>query len=224
MAIVRYPTLITGCGRSGTTFISRLLTTAGLDFRHHNIGDDGGADWCLAVDGDVELPWGDPGRRSSDFVFDVTLHQVRDPLAVIGSFGTATQESWEYIYRFTSARPEDSTLRRSMIYWLEWNRLAEQKAAHTYRIEDLAQPIVWKSFCGWIDHPELVDRADELFGAVETTANSRRAKYDAIRWDDLEREDRALASSIRRASIEYGYDYGEVSTSWLSRIRRRPMR
>ena len=107
--------LITGCGRSGTTYVSKLLCEAGLDLLHHDVGPDGSVDWCLAVTSDVPLPWGKKGRSSGDYVFDRVLHQVRAPLAVISSSMTIKDRSWDYISNFTSINPEDSAIKKSML-------------------------------------------------------------------------------------------------------------
>lgn len=80
--------LITGCGRSGTTYISAVLQEFGLDVRHECYGADGICSWPMTVvDDDLPWKWLPPGRNK-DMKFTHILHQVRHPLKVIASFYT----------------------------------------------------------------------------------------------------------------------------------------
>jgi hypothetical protein len=88
--------LVTGCGRSGTKFIAALLQNLGMDVRHEQMGADGIATWCMAVESD-DSPWGG-GRRGVHF--KTILHQVRHPLKVIPSLLTFTSPSWEFIEQY----------------------------------------------------------------------------------------------------------------------------
>ena len=197
--------LITGCGRSGTTYVSKLLSEAGLELLHHDVGPDGSVDWCLAVTSDVPLPWGKKGRSSADYVFDRVLHQVRAPLAVISSSMTIKDRSWDYISNFTSIEPQDSSIRKSMLYWLEWNRLAEAKADITYRVEQIKDVSTWSALCSVLERPELVEQHDTLIGAIASDTNTRRDDYAPLTWDDLRNEDEALTAEILEQAERYGY-------------------
>lgn len=76
------PLIIIGCGRSGTTYTAKLLQSAGLDFRHEDIGVDGGIGWNLLLNPNLE---GAPMRRVRIPDNAVIMHQVREPLAAISS-------------------------------------------------------------------------------------------------------------------------------------------
>ena len=197
--------LITGCGRSGTTYVSKLLCEAGLDLLHHDVGPDGSVDWCLAVTSDVPLPWGKKGRSSGDYVFDRVLHQLRAPLAVISSSMTIKDRSWDYISNFTSINPEDSAIKKSMLYWLEWNRLAEAKADFTYRVEQIDESPTWNALCSVLERPELVEQHEFLIQAIASDTNTRRDDYAPLTWDDLRNEDEALTVKIAELADHYGY-------------------
>ena len=62
---------ITGCGRSGTGYIAKLLSTAGLDIGHEVVKENGTADWHAAA-----IPHG------ADWT---VLQQVRTSLKAISS-------------------------------------------------------------------------------------------------------------------------------------------
>ena len=90
--------LITGCGRSGTHFISSLLIKAGVPFGHERISKFGGAAWQLVFDS--EAPGAHGCIRRGDYNFSIILQQVRNPLDVINSMHTAGRDSWNYIEKF----------------------------------------------------------------------------------------------------------------------------
>jgi hypothetical protein len=118
-----------------------------LDVQHEATGRDGTSSWCMAVDADA-TPWGPPRRAHK---FGVALHQVRNPVAVIPSFSTLQESSWQFIYQYTSCRPEDALLIRSAKLWYQWNRHAERVTEWRYRVEQL--PAVFDEFCRRVGVP-----------------------------------------------------------------------
>jgi hypothetical protein len=125
-----YLVLITGCGRSGTTYISKLLLNCGLNVPHENLGKDGCASWFLAVD------------PSADIHFRHIFHQVRHPINVIASVTTFAQSSWDYICKsIPEINKQDSLIVKATKYWIYWNLKAEKRAEWTYRIENLSNEI-----------------------------------------------------------------------------------
>jgi hypothetical protein len=187
--------LITGCGRSGTAYSSRLLGELGADVLHETMGLDGIASWLLAVDAD-SAPWG-PVR--SQFHYRTVLHQVRHPLAAIASAQTFQPESWEYIATHIPCGLEEPLLLRCAKYWHYWNLEAERIAAWTYRLEEL--PAVFDRFCQATRC--LPDRS--CLEAVSTAANSRKAQYREIGWGELARLDPRLTDKIKEQAARYGY-------------------
>lgn len=80
--------LVTGCGRSGTLYITSCLQKLGLDVRHEEpvppngvMGKDGMVSWFMTVD-DSNPALG-PGRKY--YEFEYVLQLVRHPLKVIAS-------------------------------------------------------------------------------------------------------------------------------------------
>lgn len=133
--------LVTGCPRSGTKYIASLLHELGLDIRHEAMGRDGIASWCMATHASA-APY---GPALADQPFDAIYHQVRNPLHVIPSMTTLSEQTWEFVYPLTSCRPEDPMLVRCAKLWHDWNLHAQRLASWRYRVEDL--PIIFDSFC-----------------------------------------------------------------------------
>lgn len=192
--------LITGCARSGTTYISQVLRKCGFDVRHEKDGKVGVASWVMAVDSD-KTPWG-PG--ANDYVFEHVFHQVRDPLKTIASASNEPPQSWQYISQFVpELKPEDSRMVRAAKYWYYWNLLAEQKAEWTYRIEDFDHHIDEMSSRLGINLPQNANRR------VEKYANTRGYK-EKFTWQDLKMGlDPELYSNIVALAKKYGYPVEE---------------
>jgi hypothetical protein len=230
--------LVTGCPRSGTKYISCVLAELGLDVQHEAIGRDGSSSWCMAVDAET-TPWGPPRRA---FSFDITLHQVRNPVAVIPSFSTLTPPSWHFIYDRTPCRPDDPPLARSAKLWYYWNLHAGRVAQWRYRVEQL--PAVFDEFCHHIGVPadrralgrvatNVNTRAFAGFGrvckwvcsklAVEPPAYLRnhctnrsvyaRSSDAAFSWDALRMQDRDTHDRVQDLAIKYGYSERELGLS-----------
>lgn len=193
--------LITGCSRSGTMYISKLLTECHLDVGHEWTGNDGLSSWLFAVNAEI-APWGtEPGSVT----FKHTFHQVRDPLKVISSvFTHEPQESWEYIIsNIPEISWEDSRLTKAAKFWYYWNLSAQAKSEWTYRVEDIAAAL-----------PEMgrrlgIDLDNSAIERVPTNSNTRGNYYypDEFKWTDLEAElTPELYENIRELARFYGYE------------------
>ena len=187
--------LITGCGRSGTVYVSCLLDELGADVPHETMGLDGIASWLLAVDAG-QAPWG-PLRRM--FQYRTIVHQVRHPLAAIASAQTFRPESWEYICGHIPCDVTEPLLLRCGKYWHYWNLKAELTSEWTYRIEEL--PRVFDRLCDTVG--VFPDRS--RLAAVPADLNSRKGRYSAITWNDLAELDPELTQKIHAQAMRYGY-------------------
>lgn len=188
--------LITGCGRSGTRYIARLLSAAGLDIGHETMGKDGIASWLLAVDAGY-AGYG-PLRRF--FRFQTILHQIRDPLSVISSMQTTRIASWQYICRNIPCSLDEPLLLRCAKYWKYWNLKAESIATWRYRIEEIDR--IWGELCERLAIP--VNPA--VLATTQRTINTRAGAYQKIGWDDLMVLDKSLCLSIQEQAVRYGYE------------------
>lgn len=219
--------LVTGCGRSGTKYISFVLRRLGLDVPHERLGRDGVSAWALAGPA-ADRPYG----PREPLTFEHVFHQVRHPLDAIASTTTFGEESWRYICAHTECSADEPVLVRSARYWLAWNERIEPLATWRYRIEAL--PEVFPEFCGRLGRradPSALARvptdvntrrrgralhvAEELLerlhrdmprsvrGALAST--NGRQPLPPTRWSDIERVDPALAVRLREKAREYGY-------------------
>ena len=208
--------LVTGCARSGTTFIYNVLRLNGIPIRHerevskslkgyildafgldspeNRNKNNGIASWVMAADSDT-TPWG-PG--ANDFQFKHIFHQVRDPLKTINSAANEPEESWQFIRQFVpEIQADDSKLVRSAKYWYYWNLLAEKKAEWTYRIEDIDMDEMSKRLGVPLD-PKTLER-------VPHNSNTR-GHNNRYTWDDLKAElSPELYENIVQLAKRYGY-------------------
>jgi hypothetical protein len=219
--------LVTGCGRSGTRYLSFVLRRLGLDVGHERVGRDGVISWALAVVDD-EPPWGPSGR---DLSFDIVLHQVREPLRVMNSAATFKDESWRFIARHVPCPATAPLPLRAAAYWYHWNVAAERNASLTYRIEDL--PRALPEICRLLDvayDPAVLQRVPEnvntrsagrLFHFAEE--GSERLRLEMPAWarrtitrpsaatpvtfgfDDVRALDAALCDLVVEKARAYGY-------------------
>jgi len=228
MSNEHYKILVTGCGRSGTKYIASVLQSMGLDVPHEDLGKDGAASWCMAVDS-VEAPWG-RGRRGA--TFDAIFHQVRHPLKVIPSLSTFTPPSWEFIEKYIPCPASDPTILRAAKYYYYWNLEAEKIAQWRYQVEEF--PEVFDEFCRRINMPVrrevlaenstminsrktrpgmgLVRRVLDKFGIgqrspIQNILYNQKASYtgDEFTWEKLEEAAPGWSGRIREMSQRYGY-------------------
>lgn len=128
--------LVTGCGRSGTTFTSQFLTKCGLDIPHEKPGKDGCVSWPMTAN--FYSPWGPYAENEQ---FDHIFQQVRNPLDVMSSFYTnipdLSRDEWHFIRMFVpQISLNDTLLVHCAKYWYYWNLFAEKRSEWRYRIED----------------------------------------------------------------------------------------
>lgn len=227
--------LVTGCPRSGTKYISRVLQALGADVTHHTMGHDGLASWCMAVTA-ADAPWG-PARDERQR-FDLVFHQVRNPARVIPSMVTLHADSWAFVCRHVPCDPSEPLLLRCAKCWYYWNRQAERIAQWRYRIEALEE--VFPTFCervgvradraalervgprvnsrAFTGFPAICKRACDRLG-VEPPARLRTHHVDpsvyrrvtACSWDALRRLDPNVADQVWNLAHEYGYADDELT-------------
>lgn len=167
--------LITGCGRSGTSYIATLLTQCGLEFGHENAEKNGVCSWFLAVDGPkFRANFPDPSTH-----YQHVFHQVRNPLDVISSwyfnYEDVSPKVWNNFIRVhvPQIKAKDPPLVRCAKYWYYWNLLAEKKAEWRYRIEDI--------------HHEIYEFEKRL-GVVLKKDGFLRVREDINTWKKIEKK------------------------------------
>ncbi|MDY6960013.1 MAG: hypothetical protein SVK08_12760 [Halobacteriota archaeon] len=202
------PIIITGCGRSGTLYITKFWKVLGLSIGHEKYKTDGIASWYLPIGDRLEQIKAEIGLPNALF-----FHQVRHPLKVISSM-FPRQWTEPIIAEMSDVRdPEkESRLLQTMKYWYWWNVAVEITfpIALRYRIED-------------IQKRELIERLAKLTGTnskgkvskirqistkTHTTYNQmyRSKGYKHIfTWEELEKENPDMCWLIWKKAESYGY-------------------
>lgn len=207
---LRKKVLVTGCGRSGTKSVCRILNDYGLDVGHEHMRTDGTVSCMFFIDSDwyPDHPWAAPKgliahqkERKSQFRFDVTLHQVRHPLKVISSVAAGYDRQHQDWLVYNGVIPEGvrPKLKRAMYIWLEVNKRCEKISKFRYKVEDITTPKVWKVISSMLD----IDARPPK----ETIMNKGHGytKGRVLRWEDIEEVDYDLSKKIRERANSYGY-------------------
>jgi len=185
--------LITGAGRSGTAYITRVLKRCGLRVEHERPGRDGCVSGFYCFEAKSY-----PGKHVAPRPqFDVILHQVRDPLKTIASVRTGNSRGWAQ--QFVDVEHSASPLRWACYYWKTWNMEAERQALWTYRIEALSD--VWIDLQRVLCFDAIYDYATSY---IPLTVNTRA--HEAITWQDVERAAPEIYGDIRAMADRYGYE------------------
>lgn len=193
--------LITGCARSGTSFITKFFRLNGYDVGHERDGLFGVVAWTMTADVDI-APWG-PGFNN--YTFEHIFHQVRHPLKTIASAGNEPPISWIFVKKFVpEIEMDDPKIVKGAKYWYYWNLLAEKKAEWTYRIEDIENQI------GEMVALLEIDLDPTILNDIPTDTNTRRYT-DVYSWEDLrEALDEDLFYNIVEMASRYGYDISDL--------------
>ncbi len=191
--------LITGCARSGTNYIMKVLKKSGLIIGHETVRRDGVISWLMAFD-TKEVPEGDP---RNGIVFEHIFHQVRHPLKVISSFHSTHRSEhpvWEYVIeQIPEIRIEDPHLVKCAKYWYYWNLKAEEEAEWTYQIEKIDQ--LWDEFGRRVGKKIKRDGLE----SIPKDANTLGSHRD-FTWNDLKEQiDPDLFLDIQQLARKYGY-------------------
>lgn len=195
-ALAACKVVVIGSVQSGTKYISKVLSAAGLDVGHEIIRPDGISDGAYTFL-DFPVP---PYRKYA------ILHQVRDPIRTISAIKLIpywvwarfeNHQSWRQLV-FVDIRGQDSNLLKCMKYWYAWNLKAESQADLTYRVEAINS--VWDQICDLIG----ISRGGGL-PAVPCDTNSQADAYAMDTWDDLFACDEVLAKKIISMARRYGY-------------------
>jgi len=196
-------TLIIGCGRSGTVFTSKLCRALGRDVAHEDIGTHGGVGWGLAAEHSAypgKNLSGNPMPTRHGYRWGQVLHQVREPLAAIGSLLTHTTAVFDFVEAdLNLGQGGPSRLFRAARYWLRWNERCEALAEWTFRVEDLRQGTpAWAELCR-----RLGVAVPDAFPRVPRNTNARKADR-VVAWSELDAWP-DLRGRIQAAAARYGY-------------------
>ncbi|KAI2491538.1 hypothetical protein MHU86_23015 [Fragilaria crotonensis] len=223
------PLLITGVGRSGTTFVCSYLNQLGWNISHDNDrdcgpfpGTYGASSWYHAFQTTQ-----DTSNQSHPMRADMVVHLVRNPLATIKSRiarGKAMPHSLNLTYRLASiwedidprALDDDTTIATFMLrHWVHRNTFASRHAQWRVTIEDLAMyPLHTWMLClsvGRDDCPALgairpvlqsMNHSTNTNGKLE---GSQVPEDDITWWRQLAKVDGDGVRIALKMASEYGY-------------------
>lgn len=177
--------LVTGIGRSGTSYTAALATRLGRELGHEQPGFHGRVDWFYAA-------------RSPEF--QQTWHQVRSPESVITSWQGVKRKTWRWVYRQfpDMQRLEDHPVQRIMHLYYRWNLIAEAYASWRYRIEEL--PTIFDEWCERLQVASNQAVLEDLPRNVNHKRQQRR-----IGWDEMHETDKEMCKRIKEMAFRYGY-------------------
>jgi hypothetical protein len=209
--------LITGTGRSGTLYISRVLTALGVSATHENESSVYVASYYHAPKFDL---------------FDWVVHETREPLKTIGSL--TTFDDWSFtvaekvlkpLYGVIFPRPlgRSKELREGVYSDSEKAEMLKNRKVsaiyHAYYynkfIEDYTKPL----FRFKVE--EFVDYVDEILAltGVTVTSGVRDAAFENISkathhrsdrvditWDEIESISPRVFPMLKEMAERYGYD------------------
>ena len=103
------------------------------------------------------------------------------------------------------------SLRRSAVYWLEWNRLVERNypAATRVRLEDLNLREIVRAL-GRQKSVDMSKLSEEPRGKSHTSPDKIKDRLPDVTWKELHELDRGLASQVLEQAQRYGYEAGKT--------------
>lgn len=202
--------LITGTGRSGTHYMSHLMSAMGYDLPHERLGKDGAASWKHIVNGTFVNRKGDRRTEIRGDVFGRIIHVVRHPMRVISSMQTFGPATWRFMAEHVAVDLDAPLPIRGMQAWVEWNLLVERRAHWRFQIEMLSQQ--FDEFCRQAGLPVC-----SMPVVPNSAADSRVKRYRPLGWDRLRAFDSIHAERVRDMAITYGY--GDIA-GWKSSDQR----
>jgi hypothetical protein len=211
---VKRHVLVTGTGRSGTTYFSDLLTQLGLDVGHQRNGDDGCSGAEFAIDNDW-YPWfpvyggGDcanVGERRSDYTYKHVLHIVRHPLWCIPSlmknYPAINPEFWADSGVMDPSVMTKSSLIRNATMYYNINRIIDESHQAEYRCQLEQVHDHWNDLMAVL---EMTGTPDPVLKASNQATGW--GQYEPLTWQQLEDGvGHTLANSIQQQAKEYGYE------------------
>lgn len=193
---------ICSTGRSGSRYISELLSQSGIPCTHESLFTPDGIGRC---DGEGDSSWMALPYLEAGYTVGSVLHQARCPLKVAGSYfglrffdNTKNGENpWvEFAKRhFDFSGHEIEVCLR---WWVEWNQRIERlDPDYMYRVEDLDL----EEIAEVLGH-DLNDDWQRVYqGLKDMKINSTGPRV--LRWADI--PDGAVKETAMRMAERYGY-------------------
>ena len=133
--------IITSCPRSGTGFMAKLFTFAGIPCGHEQIYGFGEGHKVLYPKADSSFMAVPFLKRHKEI-----LHIVREPLKVVSSLWAMKGLELEYVDKYMGfvfdnlpSLHDYEGLERYMHFYIEWNKKIEEHTDNRYRLEDICK-------------------------------------------------------------------------------------
>jgi hypothetical protein len=170
--------LVTGAARSGTSYVAKVLTAAGIPACHECSGRE-------ATFYDYEVSW-----LGAAYLHDYdgyVVQLVRNPLDVIASLmsNDTMDPQRPYIQWLHNRMPRLRTLNpleAACLYWVRWNRKVELYADEWWRVEDLDADTI-TALGRTLLFPDSL-RAAEALESTPHNVNTRGSVVE-LEWDEL---------------------------------------
>jgi len=221
--------VITGCGRSGTTYTARLLSQLGCLCTHEQFftgSKPSLVTGLLARSGLRQLEWKPPTIGEAAWeaapwlpqLADSTLvfHQVRDPLEFIRSrqkkgwvHGRLRSRHLPHFPKMNKAEFAALPLKQQATwlarFWIDWNALVESQSQGKeylrYRIEDFDLSLVLRILDS-VEFTYCEHQVKETFDSLPRNVNTRGQKREDITLDVLPDN---LREELTQVADRYGY-------------------
>lgn len=132
--------VVTGCGRSGTLYMAKVLTALGWDVGHEGFMTDGISSWYI-----VEKTRAAKVLEMMHGLDCLYIHLVRNPLEVISSIMRCelikTREALDFFARTHPQYNGVELIERCARYWVEWNKETSKRFPIDLRlrVDDMPQ-------------------------------------------------------------------------------------
>lgn len=221
--------VITGCGRSGTTYTAKILSQVGCPCTHEQFftgSKPTALKAFMARNGLRQLSWnpsiiGEAAWEAAPWLphlpeDTLIFHQLRHPLDFIRSrqkkgwvHGRFRSRHLPHIPRMDktsfAALPLSEQASWLARFWIDWNAMVESRASgkhyQRYRIEEFDLPQL-QNILEQVEFPHDRERVEHIFEALPRNVNTRGQKREDITPDLLPGP---LLDELTETAAYYGY-------------------
>lgn len=221
-----FPLLITATPRSGTSFMSSLLTKLGI--RIANDGQQpygyGMVSWIHAFQDERYNLWWTKAQDLKGVKFGAVWHLVRDPLKTLTSVAftepVLKPRYARYLSRHIALRPSpnatgpgEAQILSGMQFFVQWHSFIDGLGVPLLRLDDL---VAMKNLSALDDLFESIGAPPpdpiRVYRLINETLHNQRAHRDTLHWRELCQVDASWTRKFLELSQSYGY-YSNMTTT-----------
>ena len=221
-ATEKWPLLVTGTPRSGTTYTSAWLTSLGMkledDWHHPKL--HGTSSWIFAFEDKHNIG---PARTGGG-KFRHVLHQVRDPLKSITALCTEPLHDKRYLtflqrhINVTSSYNDwNWKAITTLKFWVDWHQYLNDMKFPTYQIEQVRAEDMFR-----MAGLESIYNASKADKEKVSKDHNKRSHRSGFSWQDLYSLDPELAAKAWDLAHYFNYSYPDVDFDSLTCLERTP--